>query len=92
MTTTTICNHFTSVLAEYGLPATIITDYGSQYVRKAFKQMCNYSNIKLIYSSPYHHQGNSLAERMIGTCKQLLKKATESNQFPYTAIWTYTIR
>ena len=30
MTSHTVCNHFTSVLAEYGLPATIIADFGSQ--------------------------------------------------------------
>ena len=30
MSSHTICNHFTSVLVEYGLPTTIISDFGSQ--------------------------------------------------------------
>ena len=34
MTSHTVCNHFTSILTDYGLPATIIADFGSQYMRK----------------------------------------------------------
>jgi len=79
MTSHTVCNHFTSILEEFGLPATIITDFGSQYI----------SGITLLCSSPYHHQANSLAERAIGTCKSLLRMALEENECPYTALWVY---
>ena len=89
MTSHAVCNHFTSVLAEYGLPATIISDFGSQYISKRFKTKCKLSGITLRFSSPYHHQANSLAERTIGTCKSLLKKALEKNECPYTALWMY---
>ena len=34
MTGHTMCNHFKSILAEYGLPATIIADFGSQHIAK----------------------------------------------------------
>ena len=33
----TICNNFTSVLAEYGLPSIIIADFGTQYISQKFK-------------------------------------------------------
>ncbi len=89
MTANTICNHFTSVLAEYGLPAKITTDFGPQYISEHFRAKCQQSGITLDCSSPYHHQANSLAENAIGTCKSILKKAVESNQCPYTAIWMY---
>ena len=89
MTSHAVCNHFTSVLAEYGLPATIISDFGSQYISERFKTKCKLSGITLRFSSPYHHQANSLAERTIGTCKSLLKKALEKNECPYTALWMY---
>ena len=89
MTSHAVCNHFTSVLAEYGLPATIISDFGSQYISERFKTKCKLSGIILRFSSPYHHQANSLAERTIGTCKSLLKKALEKNECPYTALWMY---
>ena len=89
MTSHAVCNHFTSILAEYGLPATIISDFGSQYISERFKTKCKLSGITLRFSSPYHHQANSLAERTIGTCKSLLKKALEKNECPYTALWMY---
>ena len=89
MTSHTVCNHFTSVLAEYGLPATIIADFGSQYISERFKTKCAQSGITLHCSSPYHHQANSLAERSIGTCKTLLRKALEEDECPYTALWIY---
>ena len=73
MTAKTICNHFTSVLAEFGLPSTVVADFGPQYISEMFKEKCNNSGIALIFSSPYHHQTNSLAERSVGICKPLFR-------------------
>jgi len=39
-TVCTVCNHFTSILAEYGLPATIVADFGSQFISVRFKTKC----------------------------------------------------
>ena len=89
MSSHTVCNHFTNFLAEYGLPTTIISDFGSQYVSERFKTKCKQSGITLCFSSPYHHQANSLAERTVGTCKSLLRKALEKDECPYTALWMY---
>ena len=69
ITADAICKHFTSVLAEYGLPSVIITDFGTQYISAKFKDSYTKSGITLTFSSPYHHQANSLAERGVGTCK-----------------------
>ena len=74
---------------EYGLPATIIADFGSQYISERFRSKCEQSGITLHCSSPYHHQANSLAERAVGTCKSLLRKALEENECPCTALWIY---
>ena len=63
ITADTICNHFTSVLAEYGLPSVIIGDFGTQFISAKFKDSCTKSGITLTFSSPYHHQADSLAER-----------------------------
>ena len=89
MTSHTVCNHFISVMAEYGLPATIIADFGSQYISEKFKTKCEQSGITLHCSSPYYHQANSLAEKAIGPCKALLRKALEENKCPYTALWIH---
>ena len=87
----TICNHFTSVLAEYGLPSIIFADFGTQYISQKFKDNCAKSGDTITFSSPYHHQANSLAERAVGTCKSLWKKAVESSRCPYTALWMYRV-
>uniref|UniRef100_A0A3P9KLT8 Gypsy retrotransposon integrase-like protein 1 n=1 Tax=Oryzias latipes TaxID=8090 RepID=A0A3P9KLT8_ORYLA len=87
----TVCTYFKSVLGEHGLPSTIIADCGTQYVSEEFKKRCEDSNITLKFSSPYHHQANSVAERAVGTVKALWKKAKEDNTCPYTALWMYRI-
>ena len=87
----TICNHFTSILAEYGLPSIIIADFGTQYISQKFKDNCSKSGVKITFNSPYHHHANSLTERAAGTCKSLWKKAVESNKCPYTALWLYRV-
>ena len=92
MTSHTMCNHFTSILAEYGLPATIVADCDlNTIISERFKTKCEQIGITLYCSSTYHHQANSLAERSIGTCKTLLKKALEEDECPYTALWIYRI-
>ena len=91
MSAATISNHFTSVLAEYGLPSMITADFGSQYVSEEFKKKCEQSGITLTFSSPYHHQANSIAEKSVGTCKSLWKKVVESKQCPDTVLWMYRI-
>ena len=91
MTVKTICNHFTSILAEFGLPSTVVADFGPQYISEMFKEKCNNSGIALIFSSPYHHQTNSLAERSVGICKPLWRKATDDQRNLNTALWMHRI-
>ena len=80
MSAETICNHFTSVLAEYALPSVIIADFGTQYISQKFNDNCAKNGITIMFSSPYHHQANSLAERAVGMCKSLWKKVVESSK------------
>ena len=61
ITADTICNNFTSVLAEYGLPSVIIVDLGTQYISAKFEDSCTKSGIT--FSSPYHHQAVLLREQ-----------------------------
>ena len=56
MTAKTICNHFTSLLAEFGLPSTVVADFGPQYISEMFKEKCNNSGIALIF----HYRGREM--------------------------------
>lgn len=63
-----VCTYFKSVLG-HGLPSTIIADCGTQYISEEFRKRCEDSNITLKFSSPYHHQANSVADKALGTVK-----------------------
>ena len=85
----TISNKFTAVLLEYGLPDEIVADYGTQYTSEDFRTKCRDCNIELRFSSPYHHQANSVAERAIGTLKHLWRKSEQDGQPITTALFMY---
>ena len=87
----TICEHFTQILMEFGLPSTIVADCGTQYMSEAFRKKCRDSNIEVVYSAPHHHQANSVAERAVGTVKHLWRKAAADGQDRATALWMYRI-
>ena len=87
----TVSNAFIEVLTEFGLPSTIMADRGTQYTSELFKQKCKDSGIDLIFSSPYHHQSNSIAERSIGIVKSLWKKEGEDGKSKSTALWMHRI-
>ena len=89
MTANNICSHFTQILSEYGLPSHFHADFGTQCVSKEFRKMHENSGIKLTFSSPYHHQANSVEERAIGMCKSMWKKALNEKKWPYSAMWMY---
>ena len=86
-----VCAQLTNILAEYGLPSSIVADFGTQYTSAKFKEKCTNTGIVLLYSSPYHHQANSLAENAIGTLKQHWKKAQEEGESLETSLWMYRI-
>ena len=87
----TVCSKFIGVLTEFGMPTTIMADFGMQYTSEEFKKKCRNMNINITYSSPNYHQRNSVAARAIGTVKQLWRKSLEDGQSKETALWMYRI-
>ena len=47
--TETICNHFTSVLAEYGLTSIIVADFGTQHISRKIIEQTMKSPLHSIY-------------------------------------------
>ena len=89
ITAKTVSDKFTSLILEFGIPQEIVADFGTQYTSEEFRKRCSDSSIKLTFSAPHHHQANSVAERAVGTVKQLWKKAQAAGQCPGTALWIY---
>ncbi|GFN88402.1 Pol polyprotein [Plakobranchus ocellatus] len=65
----TVVTHFKSIFSFHGIPQTLITDNGPNYVISEFKQFTASWEIGHITSSPRYPQSNGLAERMVQTEK-----------------------
>ena len=86
----TVCSKITEVLTEFGMPTTIMADFGTQYTSEESRRNAE-TWISTSPTSPYHHQTNSVAERATGTVKQLWRKSLEDGQSKETALWMYRI-
>ena len=84
-TADSVITHSSSIFARHGIPETVISDNGPQYVSEAYSKFAQQYGFKHHTSSPYHPQGNGEAERAVQTIKSLLKKSGD----PYLALLAY---
>jgi hypothetical protein len=75
----TIINIMKEIFSEQGVVDTVISDNGSQYSCRQFKQFATEWNFKHITSSPRYAQSNGFIERQVQTVKATMKKAKQSN-------------
>lgn len=80
-----VIQHLKSIFARHGIPKTVISDNGPQFISFAFIDFARKYGFKHVTTSPRYPQANGEAERMVGTLKRLLKKA----QDPYIALLNY---
>ena len=62
------------VFSTHGLPETIVSDNGTLFMSDMFAVLVRQNGIKHLTSAPYHPASNGLAERVIQTLKNALKK------------------
>lgn len=62
--------------AQFGIPNTIVTDYGTTFVSSEFEEYLVQAGIAHKTSSPYHPATNGQAERAVQIVKRGLKKNT----------------
>ena len=68
----------------HGLPEILITDQARNMDGETVRRFCTDFNIKKRRSSPYHPEGNGLAERCVQTAKQLLRCLLAERKMPTT--------
>ena len=56
------------------LPEQLVSDNGPQYVSSDFNDFCKSNAIKHVRMAPYYPASNGLAERMVQTFKQALRR------------------
>ena len=67
------------IFATHGIPEQLVSDNGPQFTSSEFAEFCKGNGVKHIRVSPYHPASNGLAERMIQTFKQAMKKTAKDN-------------
>ena len=62
------------VFAQFGIPETVVSDNGTQFVSDEFKEFCRLNGIRHVQTAPYHPSSNGLAERAVQVVKQGIRK------------------
>jgi len=68
------------IICVFGSPKRLLSDNGTQFTSNFYKELNNYLGTKVIYSTPYHSEGNALCERQFKTIQQILSKFVSYNQ------------
>lgn len=69
-----------NVILSFGMPQTILSDQGANFMSKTFKNLCKLFKIKKIRTSSYRPQSNGSIERMHRACKEYLRIFINQNQ------------
>ena len=64
-------------MAVFGLPVTVVSDNGPCFTSSEFKEFMRRSGVRHVTTAVYKPSTNGLAERMVRTFKNALKKSTE---------------
>ena len=73
VTSSIIIDFLQSKFVVWGLPYSITTDNGPQFISETFQQFCKKKEIHHIQTPVYHSQANGATERLNRTIKQLLQ-------------------
>nr|XP_034833643.1 uncharacterized protein K02A2.6-like [Maniola hyperantus] len=71
---TTVIHHLRNLFATHGICETLVSDNATSFVSSEMKSFLESNKIKHVTSAPYHPATNGLAERMVQTVKEKLRK------------------
>jgi transposase InsO family protein len=82
------------IIYRFGIPQTITTDQGAQFVSLEFREFAESMGIKLFNSSPYYAQANSQAETSNKIMIKLIQKKIDQKPKRWhsvlnEALWAY---
>ena len=72
-TSETVKIYLSQIFARFGIPKTLVSDNGPEFVSDDLKQWCESLGIKKMESPVYHPGANGLAERAVQTVKRALQ-------------------
>ena len=75
--------YFESVVCKQGVPKTLVTDQGKEFVNEILKEVAKLFQMKHTITTPYHPQANGVIERSNGTVLNILRTLVQDN----VSIW-----
>ncbi len=60
------------VVEAYGAPRVLLADNAREFCSERLTTWCRENGVRLLHSTPYHPQGNSISERIHRTMKSVL--------------------
>jgi len=72
-------NKCTEIFATFGIPQTLVSDNGRTFIATEFQDFLKRNGIYHKRTAPYHPATNGLAERLVQTFKQTLRKLNITN-------------
>ena len=82
LNTSTLLKHFRDWISRYGYPDSVLSDRGSQFESKLFRNYCAQFGIAKKRTTAYHPQGNGLCERFNGTIWRKIQVLTRVHNCP----------
>ena len=80
------------MFARWGIPETIVSDNGPQFVSHEYEDFCRLNGTCRVLVTPYHPLSNGLAERAVKTVKQGITKMTEGSLQDKISRFLYSYR
>ena len=75
--------------ATHGIPDTVISDNGPQFVSEEFKKFSMEWMFNHVTTSPYHSQSNGMVESSVKIAKNILRTSMTANEDPWLAILAF---
>ena len=74
MTSSIVIAKMKNLFARHGVPESVISDNGTQFISAEFRQFAVGWNFHHVTSSPHYPQGDGAAERAVRTVKKIIKQ------------------
>ncbi len=74
ITSRSVIGKLKSIFSTHGIPETVKSDSGTQFVSIDFQRFAKHYGFELITSSPHHHQANGAAENSVNIAKAILRQ------------------
>ena len=87
-------NFMRYIVLQYGIPSSVVTDQGTQFMGNVFKRSCKLLRIHKLNTSAYHPESNGALERAHKTMREYLRcfcypKGTHSHKWLPFACFVY---